>query len=482
MTDFFDVKHSKELLIFLFERGPVNQEEIMRNVVKSNSTLYRLLDLGSMTGLLTYTYHTKEIKNKKIKEKIVTLTDKGKEEAIKFKQAKDIENGIIVLSKSDYEIRNDPANEAGVHQMTLILDGQQRLTSILIGLKGTYEKKQKYKRWSDSAAWTKQKLYIDLLKDPNPDPNEEPNLEEPDNSEIYYGLKFFDHDKPPSNSSGERWFKLGKILDFDNEDNFYKFREEEKDALPDGITKKQVSIFERNLERLYRAVWKDDVISYYTETDQNYDRVLDIFVRANEGGTKLSKSDLLLSMITSSWDGMNARDEIYDFVDRLNIELSRRNNFDKDFVMKSCLVLSDLPVAYKVQNFTQKNLNLIKKNWNSIKRAVEAGVNASNYYGVDGDNLTSTNALIPVCYYLFKHPEVKLTGESSFDVKNSRNVRNWLIASLLNGVFGGSSDSMLSSIRNVLQSHTENADFPISAIISIENRKCQKCLFPIILV
>lgn len=103
MTDFFDVKHSKELLIFLFERGPVNQEEIMRNVVKSNSTLYRLLDLGSMAGLLTYTYHTKEIKNKKIKEKIVTLTDKGKEEAIKFKRARDIENGIIVLTKSDYD-------------------------------------------------------------------------------------------------------------------------------------------------------------------------------------------------------------------------------------------------------------------------------------------------------------------------------------------------------------------------------------------
>jgi uncharacterized protein with ParB-like and HNH nuclease domain len=55
---------------------------------------------------------------------------------------------------------------------------------------------------------------------------------------------------------------------------------------------------------------------YYTETDQDYDRVLDIFVRANEGGTKLSKSDLLLSMVTSSWDGVNAREEIFNFVDR----------------------------------------------------------------------------------------------------------------------------------------------------------------------
>jgi uncharacterized protein with ParB-like and HNH nuclease domain len=376
------------------------------------------------------------------------LDDKNKStwDAYKF-----LDNG------SDAEIRNDPASADGVHKMTLILDGQQRLTSILIGLKGTYEKKQKYKRWDDPAAWTKQRLYFELLKDPN--------IEETGLSETHYGLKFFD--RQPSNSTEESLFRIGKILDFDNEDRFYAFRDKEKDNLPDSITKKQISIFERNLERLYRAVWKDDVISYYTEVDQEYDRVLDIFVRANEGGTKLSKSDLLLSMITASWDEMNARDEIYNFVRHLNEDLSGRNNFDKDFVMKSCLVLLDLPVAYKVQNFTPKNLTLIKEKWNSIKTAIEKGVEASNYYGIDSDNLTSTNALIPVCYYLFKNPEVKLTGDSSFDVKNSRNVRNWLIASLLNGVFGGSSDSMLTNIRNALKSYSDATNFPTLEISKV---------------
>lgn len=359
-----------------------------------------------------------------------------------------LENG------SDSEFRNQIANVDGVHQMTLILDGQQRLTSILIGLKGTYQKKQKYKRWDDPAAWAKQRLYLNLLKDPN--------SEEKGDSEMHYQLQFFD--EHPSDSPDEKWFRIGKILDFDSEDRFYAFRDKEKDNLPDNITKKQISIFERNLERLHRAVWKDDVISYYTEVDQDYDRVLDIFVRANEGGTKLSKSDLLLSMITSSWDNMNARDEIYNFVDHLNEDLSGHNILDKDFVMKSCLVLSDLPVAYKVQNFTPKNLTLIKEKWESIKTAIEKGVNASNFYGIDRDNLTSTNALIPICYYLFRHPEVKLVGDSSFDVKNSRVVRNWLITSLLNGVFGGSSDSMLTNIRNAMQSEISGPNFPISEI------------------
>ena len=64
--------------------------------------------------------------------------------------------------------------------------------------------------------------------------------------------------------------------------------------------------------------------------NQSYDRVLDIFIRANDGGTKLSKSDLLLFlMITSKWEGVSARQEIYDFVDLLNDGLDARNDLDK---------------------------------------------------------------------------------------------------------------------------------------------------------
>ena len=56
---------------------------------------------------------------------------------------------------------NQLANTNGVNQMTLVLDGQQRLTSLLVGLKGTYIVKRKYKQ-----AWRTQKLYFDILKDP----------------------------------------------------------------------------------------------------------------------------------------------------------------------------------------------------------------------------------------------------------------------------------------------------------------------------
>jgi hypothetical protein len=60
--------------------------------------------------------------------------------------------------------------------------------------------------------------------------------------------------------------------------------------------------------------------------------------------------------------------------------------------MKSCLVLTDLPVAYKVQNFNNTNLTTIRNKWPAIKKAVERGVDLTNSFGIDRDNLTSNRA------------------------------------------------------------------------------------------
>ena len=305
----------------------------------------------------------------------------------------------------DFDARgtHNPATSAhGAQQLTLVLDGQQRLTSLLIGLRGSYTAKKKYMRWDNPAAWAKQRLYLDLLKDPKAN-------EEDIEIGTRYGFRFADQ-KPP-NSAQHYWFPVGRILDFDSKDQFDEFRYAERDKLPDSITKGQMSVFERTLERLYDAIWKNEVIAYYTEHDQDYDRVLDIFVRANEGGTKLSKSDLLLSMVTAKWGDMNARQEIYGFVDAVNNQLTRRNDFDKDFVMKACLVLSDLPVAYLVKNFNNQNLELIRQNWPDIKYAARRGIDLVNSFGIDRDTLASANALIPVLYFLYTHPKAECSTD-----------------------------------------------------------------------
>jgi len=309
---------------------------------------------------------------------------------------------------------NEIANTNGVTQLTLVLDGQQRLTSLLLGLKGTYNVKKKYKRVNNPDAWSKQQLYLDILKDSTAE-----DADEDGEYGVHYGFAF--HEQAPKPTPVSYWVKVGKILDFDSESKFDDYRDTLLEALPDPTTKKQLNIARRNLERLYRTVWKDEVIAYYVEVDQEYDRVLDIFVRANEGGTKLSKSDLLLSMATSRWK--EAREEIYEFEDRLNTELTRKNDFDKDFIMKSCLVLTDLSVKYKVENFNNTNLGRIESSWKHIKSAIERGVDLSNYFGIDRDTLTSRNALVPLIYYLFNQPKKTLRETTAFAQRNASIVR-----------------------------------------------------------
>ena len=349
---------------------------------------------------------------------------------------------------------NELASTDGVDSLVSVLDGQQRLTSLMIGLKGIYELKRKYARRDNVDTWTPHRLYSDLLADPQLDA-------QGSEAGTYFKIEF--KSEVPKPSADHYWYRVGQILDIDSQKKLEDFLDTTIDALE--LDRPDRKVFTRNFEKLYKAIHVDDVIAYYTEYDQDYDRVLDIFVRANDGGTKLSKSDLLLSMVTSKWAGMNARDEIFKFVDSLNAAHSRKNDFDKDFIMKSCLVLTDLPVVYKVQNFDNANLELIRDQWESIKAAIRAGVSLINSFGIDRENLTSVNAVIPVIYYLYKNPGKTLLGSTPFDVRNADRIRRWLIMALLKGAFGRAADGLLTGIRSRIHAIANpGADFPLDEI------------------
>jgi len=357
------------------------------------------------------------------------------------------------------DTHNEVAEPDG-REIVLVLDGQQRLTSLVIGLRGTFTTRSKYKRRNNPDAWSRQRLYIDLLKDPS---TEEQDGDREDLG-VTYGLRFAEQE--PTSDTHHLWMKVGRILDCTSDDAFDKLKDEIIDGMPDATTKAQERLASKTLDRLYRAIWKDGVIAYYTEKDQSYDRVLDIFIRANDGGTKLSKSDLLLSMITSKWEGVSARQEIYDFVDHLNSGLDARNDIDKDFIMKSCLVLCDLDQRYKVANFTTKNLKLIEMNWKRIKVSLEATLRLVNRFGIDGEVLTSVNALLPIAYYLNRTGRGSLDGSTPFEAANAKRIHHWLLGSLLNGVFSGSSDQTIGTARAILQNAIKTGqDFPYRALV-----------------
>lgn len=358
------------------------------------------------------------------------------------------------------DVHNEMAETNG-RDVTLVLDGQQRLTSLLIGLQGSYTVRRKYSRRGNPENWVRQNLYLDLLRDPAAEVDDEADHVE---LGVTYGFRFSEN--PPPKAPGHLWVKVGRILDCSSDDRFDTLASELDNSLPETATRADTQRLNRNLSRLYRIVWKDEVISYFTETDQSYDRVLDIFIRANDGGTKLSKSDLLLSMITSKWNGVSAREEIFGFVNHLNSGLQGRNNVDKDLIMKACLVLSDLDHAYKVGNFTTRNLAIIERNWANIRRALEATFNLVNRFGIDQDTLTSGNAILPIAYYLYRTGQGDLASSTPENARNSSLIQRWLIGALMNGVFSGTSDNTIGSARAIIREKVrEGSLFPYRELV-----------------
>jgi hypothetical protein len=122
-------------------------------------------------------------------------------------------------------------------------------------------------------------------------------------------------------------------------------------------------------------------------------------------------------------------------------------------------------VAYRVSSFTKETCTKIKAEWDEIRKATRKAVDAANAFGIDEKTLTSANALIPVAFYLYQQPTLTLRGESAVEVANATRVRVWLLSALLNRVFGGSSDSMLTRLREALQTYYRpNGDFPLAGL------------------
>ena len=120
----------------------------------------------------------------------------------------------------------------------------------------------------------------------------------------------------------------------------------------------------------------------------------------------LSPSDLLLSFATAQLHGKrDVREEIYKFVDIIN-DIGGHNNFafDKDFVLKSFLVLcADISsIKFKASNFDKTNMQIIHERWEDLTKAIELAVKFINDYGFNKTNFASNNSLIPIAHYILE--------------------------------------------------------------------------------
>ncbi len=338
--------------------------------------------------------------------------------------------------------RNEPIELIGNHNTIAILDGQQRLTALNIGLKGWYAYKLPWYRWSNDHAFPKQRLYLNLTGPP-------------DDMEFAYEFRML-RDKEAQNPGEDKfWFPVGQVLKFKELPEVYDYCHDQ------GLTADS-KFPHRALMRLWEVINRDRIVNYYLEEGQDLDKVLNIFIRVNSGGTQLSYSDMLLSIATAQWREKDAREEIYDLVDSLNA-IGESFNFGKDFVLKASLVLADIPaIEFKVNNFNQQNMLTIEAQWDGISRALRLTVNLLASWGYNRETLVSNNAVIPLAYYLYKQGNPVNFVVSGHCKDDRDNMHRWLMTALLKRTFSGQPDNVLRAIRRVIAEY--HSHFPIHRI------------------
>ena len=353
----------------------------------------------------------------------------------------------------NYHEKNNTHNKKvdlkGSDGVTAVLDGQQRLTSIYIGLKGSYAYRLKYKQKKSENAYPVRYLYLNLIEDAQDENNK-------------YDFRFLT-DKEFSGMTEGFWYKVGDILTMTQpgETSQYVF---ENIAFAGTYTKEQTMHANNTLQKLYNVVHTDKTLSYYKEKATKLDKVLNIFIRVNSGGTVLTYSDLLLSIASAQWENHDAREEITEFVDDVN-SIGGGFRINKDFVLKTALVLTDFPnIAFKVDNFNKPNMMRIEANWENIKRAIKQSVHLVSSFGYTGKTLSSNNALIPIAYYLLTIGMPDNFVESGATKKNRAKIKKWLIMALLKKVFSGQPDNVIRPIRDIIRENGNN-EFPIAQII-----------------
>ncbi|MBR1197799.1 DUF262 domain-containing protein [Bradyrhizobium sp. AUGA SZCCT0158] len=355
------------------------------------------------------------------------------------KQVNDWQFYKFLTQYHEYNARhNAPAQLTGDRDVTAVLDGQQRLTALVIALTGTYASRTKNKQRSNLAAYPVRKLYIDLLG----------RADETDEQK-FYAIRFLTPEEAAIDKA-RFWVSFPELfLKIKSVSDVLMFMAMERIS---SSPQEKRDFAAQTLAKICESLNTIGNVNFFLEREADLDKVLQIFIRINSGGTKLSYSDLLLSIATASWKGTDARQAIHGFVDELN-SVSDELTFDQDFVLKSALVLSDISdVKFKVENFNAQNMATIEKAWPSIKTSLSLTVHLTKSFGLSDRSLLSANALIPIAYYLRKKGATDSYLHSSSNLADRATIRSWLTKVLLRGTFGSMGDTILGALRGVLQS------------------------------
>lgn len=332
---------------------------------------------------------------------------------------------------SENESLNDRKSNFDGITRHIVIDGQQRITSLYIGMSGSYNKK-------------KLCLRLDCAADSD------------DREGMVYDFRFLTMKQfEKYNDEGQCWVMVSEVREasFDTI-NF---------IVNNNLLKNE---FARNtLEKLKNLFSNTDVISYYSIAGHdNIDDVLDIFVRTNSGGTKLTKGDLLLSSFTTDWAtkrNENGRKYVEDIIN----DVKDQTNFvvSKDWVLKSFSLMVGGEVKVSVGSFKTFGVSeQVYANKEKVASCIVKAFSLVKVFGLVEKGLTAKLAVMPIAYYLYAQNKQGTTFNTTNKNKESYYaMRQFVFSAILQQLFQSQTDQTLMKIKKAID---DAKDFSFDAI------------------
>jgi hypothetical protein len=362
-------------------------------------------------------------------------------------------SGTILVWETDREM---PSRDLDIEQNVgafkaskLLLDGQQRLTSLSAVLRGKPVEVRGRKRPIDI-------LFnldhpdgppIEVLEVENEGP-EDPNDTELDDSENDEGTAPSLQERlkvrtfvvaSKALAADPRWIRVSEI-----------FNPEKTDAsLLKGLIKSfEDPLFDKYSKRIQavRKIRDYPYVMHVLDKDLSYEEVAVIFVRVNSLGTKLRSSDLALAQITSRWRNSLALFE--EFQDECE---EKWFTLDLGLIVRALVVFTTGQSRFKTAGTIP--VAKLRSGWEAAKDGIRFAINFLRANaGIEDESLLSSPFLLITIAYLARSLNYRISPPQDSQL------RRWLYIANARGHYSGSAETTLDSDLKVIERGGSSAE------------------------
>ena len=235
------------------------------------------------------------------------------------------------------------------------------------------------------------------------------------------------------------WISVRDVLN--NKKADLKTLREIEGKLGTNIDDDTKDVYLDRLQRLRRVGDYKYPIEIFKTDD--YNQVTELFVRINSGGTRLRAAELVLAQLALRLPGalVDTFEKAIDEYDELGYELDAR------FLIRALIVSGTGQSRFRyLSDFWKKDSEEFRKVWQRAKRGVDAAVNfvRQNAGFESSDWLPSLNALIPLAAYFEHHHAV--TG----DIEHG--LLQWFYVASLRGRYSAAAETAMDEDLKAIQS------------------------------